>query len=86
MLRLSLNERVAMAERLAAARQISGLSLRDVASDLGLSPHAVHQWERGSLPTLAATRARLAELYGVPVERLFAEVESHLAAARDKIA
>jgi transcriptional regulator with XRE-family HTH domain len=71
-LRLSKAERDAMGERVRAARSVSGLTLRDVAADLGVSTNSVSQWEHGALPS-PAKRAELAHLYDVAEARLFAE-------------
>jgi transcriptional regulator with XRE-family HTH domain len=79
--RLSDDNKRAMGERLQAARWVAGLSGRSVAATLGVSPPAVAQWERGTLPG-ADHRAALAKLYDVDEAVLFAEYEAHLDAAR----
>jgi transcriptional regulator with XRE-family HTH domain len=74
--------KLAMSERLQAARWLAGLSMRAVASTIGVSAPAVAGWEKGTLPE-SPHRAALAELYGVDEAILFAEVESQLNAARE---
>lgn len=80
-LRLTTVERTAMGERLRAARDLSGLSLRQIADAIGVSFSSVQEWERGSLPG-AEIRSRLAELYAVDGDILFAEFEARVAAAK----
>ncbi|HEY2300334.1 MAG TPA: helix-turn-helix transcriptional regulator [Acidimicrobiales bacterium] len=80
--RLTPDERTVMGERLHAARKLAGLTLREVAATAGVSTNTVDSWEHGSLPSLPAMRALLAELYGQPQEVLFAEHETKMEAAR----
>ena len=80
-LRLTRDERTAMGERLRAARDVSGLSLRQIADATGVSFTTVPEWEHGSLPR-PDIRARLADLYDVDEDILFAEYESRVAAAK----
>lgn len=79
---LTEDDRRAMGERLKIARSLAGLSVRGVAAALPCSKTSVVDWEHGVLPD-APTRARLAELYGVDEERLFAEEHARVAAQRD---
>jgi transcriptional regulator with XRE-family HTH domain len=78
--RLSKKDRAAMGRRLKAARQMSGKTIRGVAEELGAHVASITQWEAGSVP-VAATRARLAELYGIDEKILFAEIEAKRQAA-----
>jgi transcriptional regulator with XRE-family HTH domain len=79
--RLNPAERKSQGERLAAARQVAGETIRSAAEAVGVNVNSVVQWEHGSLPT-AENRAKLAALYGVAEATLFAEYEARLTAAR----
>lgn len=81
MIKLSAEEKAAMGERIRAGRYVAGLSIRDLAHALGVTPAAYMKWEHGSVPQPVA-RARLAKLYGVDEPLLFAEYEAHMEAAR----
>jgi transcriptional regulator with XRE-family HTH domain len=71
-----------MGERLGAARLVAGLTIRQVATDIGVNHNSVEAWERGSVPA-EEIRAQLAALYEVDEDVLFAEVAARLGAARD---
>lgn len=79
--RLDQFERSAMAERLKAARNVADKTIRGVAEEMGVNVNSVVQWERGSVPG-PETRARLAALYGIAEDVLFAEVAAREAEAR----
>ena len=49
---------------------------------MGVTPNAVMQWEHGSVPATPESRAKLAALYGVDEDVLFAETVGRLDAAR----
>jgi transcriptional regulator with XRE-family HTH domain len=70
-----------MARRLKAARYLAQKTVRGVATELEVTPASITQWETGTVP-VPESRARLAALYGVGEEILFAEVLAHEAAAR----
>jgi transcriptional regulator with XRE-family HTH domain len=80
-LRLTAVERERLAERLHAARQVAGKTIRGTAESLGVNVNSVIQWEHGSLPG-PDNRAKLAALYGVDPAVLFAEYEARLDANR----
>ena len=73
--------RPAQAERLRAARAVSGLTVREVAAKVGVCTQSIEAWERGTVP-MSHNRAALAELYGVAEGVLFAEHEATIAAAK----
>lgn len=81
---LSKRERIVLAGRLKAARNLAGCTVRGVAASLGVNPNSVTQWEHGSVPG-PDTRAKLAVLYAVDEDVLFAEVAARKAAAADKL-
>jgi transcriptional regulator with XRE-family HTH domain len=80
--RLTKANKQAISERLRAAREVAGYSMRKVADGTGVSPPAVAGWERGTVPD-AEHRAALAELYEIDESVLFVEIESRLDAARE---
>ncbi|MGN6243458.1 MAG: helix-turn-helix domain-containing protein [Motilibacteraceae bacterium] len=57
--------------RLRAVRQRSGLSLREVARQLGVSPSFVSQLENGKSQPSVATLYSLSQLLGVSIDELF---------------
>jgi transcriptional regulator with XRE-family HTH domain len=79
--RLSKTERKAMGRRLKAARYLADKTVRGTAEEMGVKPASITQWESGTVP-VPESRARLASLYGVSEEILFAEVLAHEAEAR----
>ena len=79
--RLTSAERETMGDRVRAARCVAGLTIRDIGTDLGVTPNSVSQWEHGSLPG-AIHRAKLAKLLGFPETKLFAEHHAMITKAR----
>jgi transcriptional regulator with XRE-family HTH domain len=84
-LRLTPVERERLAERLHAARQVAGKTIRGTAEALGVNVNSVIQWEHGSLPG-PDNRAKLAVFYGIDEDILFAEYVAHMDANRALIA
>jgi transcriptional regulator with XRE-family HTH domain len=82
-LHLKPEEKAVIAKRLAAARWVAKLSLRDVAAQIGVSVNSITSWEKGAMLPRPEHRERLAALYGLPEAQLFAEYEAHLEGARD---
>lgn len=83
MVRYALNrqERVAMGDRLRAARFVTGLTELETAGAVKASRNSVIAWEHGSLPG-EVYRLALAELYGVDERLLFAEYYTKVDQAR----
>jgi transcriptional regulator with XRE-family HTH domain len=81
LLRLNANERETLGPRLRAARHLANKTLRGVADELDVNVNSVVQWEHGTLPG-EENRAKLAALYGVDEDVLFAELAARLDAAR----
>jgi transcriptional regulator with XRE-family HTH domain len=81
MIRLTRDERASQGDRLKAARDVAGLTMRGVAYKLGVSVNAVTEYEHGSTPP-AERRAILADLYGIDEEVLFCEWHARMDAAR----
>jgi len=67
---------VALGARLKRVRQQSGLSLREVARQLGVSPSFVSQLENGKSQPSVATLYSISQLLDVSIDQLF-EVERH---------
>lgn len=65
---------VNLGARLKDARVHSGMSLREVARQLGVSPSFVSQMENGKSQPSVATLYSLAQLLGVSIDELFAAV------------
>lgn len=61
--------------RLKEARKRAGLTAREVALALGVSPQNVYSWEAGSYFPRAAQLKRLGSLYGVTVDDLLDDTE-----------
>lgn len=61
---------LAIAERLAEARQNAGLTQEQVAERLGIGNEAVSRMERGATAPTIARLFEFAELYGCRVDRL----------------
>lgn len=59
---------MAMGERIALARRITGMSLRALAERVGVSPTAVHKYEKNQDVPGSGVLIRLAEALGVGVE------------------
>ncbi|NPV30275.1 MAG: helix-turn-helix transcriptional regulator, partial [Firmicutes bacterium] len=55
-------------ERLRLARRAAGLSLRELANRVGVSPQAISKYERGLDIPSSGVLLRLAEALGVKVE------------------
>jgi transcriptional regulator with XRE-family HTH domain len=79
--RLTKSERKAMAQRLKAARYLANMTVRGTADEMEVTPASITQWETGTVP-VPESRARLAKIYGVSEDILFAEVLAHEAQAR----
>lgn len=54
----------------ASARNHAGISQREAAEKLDVSPAAVAQWETGKTRPRAALLPKIAELYGCTVDEL----------------
>lgn len=65
---------VNLGARLREVRMASGMSLREVARQLGVSPSFVSQLENGKSQPSVATLYSLAQLLGVSIDELFAAV------------
>lgn len=63
---------VNLGSRLKVARMASGMSLREVARQLGVSPSFISQMENGKSQPSVATLYSIAQLLGVSVDALFA--------------
>jgi len=70
----SMDER--LAKRLAALRNESGWSLDELAQRSGISRPTLSRMERGETSPTAELLGRLCSVYGKPMSRLIAEVES----------
>jgi transcriptional regulator with XRE-family HTH domain len=79
--RLTPDERVVLGDRLRLARHLAKLTVRAVASEFDVSTNTVNNWEHGGLPA-DELRPRIAALYGVEENVLFAEYEARVDAAR----
>ena len=77
--RLSSIERQTLGDRLRLHREWMGLYERQVAEKVGYSRFSVIDWEQGRAMPKPETRVALAELFGVPIEELFAELYTALA-------
>jgi transcriptional regulator with XRE-family HTH domain len=71
-----------MGQRLEAARYMAGYSVRGLADRLDVGKNSITAWERGTLPS-AETRAKLAALYDITEDVLFAEVAAQRADAEE---
>ena len=71
--RLTVSDRIAMGERVRAARYVAQLSMRELGIKCGVSLHTVQNWERGSVPRDAIIRGRVCDVLGVDEGVLFAE-------------
>ena len=59
---------------LARLREIKGLSLKDVANDLGVAHRSVRRWENGESDPVLGDVRRIAAYFGVTVAYLIGEV------------
>lgn len=66
---------VGLESRLRRVRQALGLRITDVAEKLGTSPQVLHNWEHGVNEPSLRMALRLAWLYGLSVEELFADYD-----------
>lgn len=55
----------------------TGLTQAEVAKELNVNQSAVHLWETGKIRIARKHHKKLARLYKVTVEELFAECEGH---------
>jgi transcriptional regulator with XRE-family HTH domain len=76
-----MSERRSTGNRVCAARQAKGLSLRRAARRLGVSPRVLRGWERGREDIPYAARQSMVKLYNLPPEQLIPERRA--AAGRD---
>jgi transcriptional regulator with XRE-family HTH domain len=74
-----------IANRIRAAREMSGLSQGQVAKMLGLHRPSISEAEAGNRTVTAEEIARMAEIYDVPVTWLLGEGADRLDANEDKI-
>ena len=65
-----MSERRSTGNRVLAAREAKGLSLRRAARRLGVSPRALRGWERGREPIPYAVRLSMVDLYGIPRQEI----------------
>lgn len=71
--RLTTGERRDLGDRLRLARERKGLYHREVAAALGVSRQQVIKWEGAKALPQRESQAKLADLYGLAQEELFAE-------------
>ena len=76
-----MSERRSTGNRVCAARQAKGLSLRRAARRLGVSPRALRGWERGREDIPFMVRQSMVKLYDLPPEQLIRDRRA--AAGRD---
>ena len=69
-------------ERLAQARYQRAWSQQELADQLGTTPLNVSRWERGSHVPFPVFRAKLSELFGIPLEELGLLWHQHHGAAQ----
>ncbi len=61
-----------LGSRIAAWRKVKGLSERDVAQKLGITPPAVYQWEDGkTVPSTKNLTKLVVEIFGISMERFY---------------
>jgi transcriptional regulator with XRE-family HTH domain len=65
-----MSERHSTGNRVLAAREARGLSLRRAARRLGVSPRVLRGWERGREGIPFAVRLSMVDLYGIPRQEL----------------
>lgn len=56
--------------KLREARKIKGLTLKEVAEDVGISEDLIGKYERGERNLKIETSIKLADYYSVPIEYL----------------
>jgi len=61
---------VELADRLRAAREASGMTMREAAARIQVTPRQVGRWECAEVSPQIYYLPRLAELYGVPIAEL----------------
>ncbi len=59
------------------ARKKEGLTATDLARQIGMSPSAVHNFERGHARASMSFKTKVSEVIGRPVEELFPESQSN---------
>src|SRR5918999_5551529 len=79
-----MSERRSTGNRVFAAREAKGLSLRRAARRLGVSPRVLRGWERGREDIPFAVRQGMVKLYGLAPEVLVPERPGRSAAGRDE--
>jgi transcriptional regulator with XRE-family HTH domain len=79
-----MSERRSTGNRVFAAREAKGLSLRRAARRLGVSPRTLRGWERGREDIPYLVRQAMVRLYGIPPETLVPERPARSAAGRDE--
>ncbi|HKY76726.1 MAG TPA: helix-turn-helix transcriptional regulator [Acidimicrobiia bacterium] len=79
-----MSERRSTGNRVFAAREAKGLSLRRAARRLGVSPRTLRGWERGREDIPYLVRQAMVKLYGLPPETLVPERPGRSAAGRDE--
>lgn len=60
-----------LGSRIAAWRKSKGLSQRELAEALGLTPPAIYQWEDGTTVPSTTHLVAMAELLGITMERFY---------------
>jgi transcriptional regulator with XRE-family HTH domain len=65
-----MSQRRSTGNRVLAAREAKGLSLRRAARRLGVSPRALRGWEHGRSPIPYAVRLAMVDLYGIPRQEI----------------
>lgn len=60
-----------LGERIATWRESKGLTPRELADAIGVTPPAIYQWEDGTTTPSLAHLERLVEVLGVTMERFY---------------
>jgi transcriptional regulator with XRE-family HTH domain len=79
-----MSERRSTGNRVFAAREAKGLSLRRAARRLGVSPRTLRGWERGREDIPYLVRQAMVRLYGIPAETIVPERPARGAVGRDE--
>ena len=79
-----MSQRRSTGNRVCAAREAKGLSLRRAARRLGVSPRTLRGWERGREDIPYLVRQAMVRIYGIPPETLVPERPARGAAGRDE--